>query len=119
MANGQAKITFDGVNLDSCIQQGLELTGYARCPYCKQIYSFQIHLKTKKKEHRYVEKKINGKAVTILTPDNYDVSIEFSKRSDFLKIADFSDEPDESEVLAPCVPCSRCTPRCERLGKSW
>jgi hypothetical protein len=119
MANGQAKIAFDGVNLDSCIKQGLELTGYARCPYCKQIYTFQIHLKTKKKLQRYAEKTIDGKTVTVLAPDNYDVSIEFSGSRNLPKAAAFLSEPDEPGVKAPCVPCSRCTPRCERLGKRW
>ena len=119
MANGQVTITFDGINLDSCIKQGLALTGHARCPYCKQIYTFKIHLKTKQKLHRYAETEINGETVTVSVPDTYDASIEFSKRPDSIKASNFLDEPDEPGVKAPCVPCSRCTPRCERLGKRW
>ena len=115
MVNGHATITFDGVNLDNCIKQGLELTGYAKCPNCKQRYTFQIHLKTQIKLHKYADTIINGETVTTLVPDTYDISIEFSNRRDLAEGPDFSGEPEEPEVEPPCVPCSRCTPNCIRL----
>lgn len=119
MANGQATITFDGVNLDNCIKQGLELTGHAKCPNCKQIYSFQIHLNLQEKLHKYIETIKEGDTVTALAADTYDVSIKFSGNRNLLERSDFSGELEEPEVEPPCVPCSRCTPRCERLGNRW
>lgn len=119
MANGQATITFDGIDLDNCIKQGLEFTGYAKCPNCKQIYSFQISLKTQKKKSKYIDTEINGKTVTVLAPDHYDVSIEFSRNRDLPEDEELPvllDEPDEPGVKAPCIPCSRCTPNCQRLN---
>jgi len=115
MANGQAAITFDGVNLDSCIEQGLELTGYAKCPYCKQIYTFQIHLNAQEKLNKYVETRINEETVTRLVPDTYNVSIKFSGSRNVSEILKILDEPEESDVKKPCAPCSGCTPNCERL----
>jgi hypothetical protein len=117
MANGQATVTFTEVNLDNCIKQGLEFTGYARCPNCKQKYSFQVHLKTKKKKHKYAETAINGKTVTVLAPETYDISIEFSGSRPFFELSNFSEDPEKSEIELPCVPCSGCTPRCEKLNR--
>ena len=116
MANGQATITFDGVNLDNCIEQRLEFTGYAKCPNCKQIYTFQIHLNAKEKLNKYVETRINEETVTVFVPDTYDVAIEFSRGSSVSDILKLLTEP---EVNKPCVPCSGCTPRCERLGNRY
>jgi hypothetical protein len=116
-ANGQATVVFDGVDLDNCIKQGLELTGYARCPNCKQTYTFQIRLNLQEKLHRYVDTVINGETVTALAADAYDVSIEFSKRRDLPNIPILLDEPEVPGVKAKCIPCSGCTPNCERLKK--
>ena len=119
MANGRATITFDGINLDNCIKQGLVLTGYAKCPFCKQIYTFQIHLNKKEKLHKYIERRINEDTVTVPVVDTYNVSIEFSANQDLPDILTLLGQPEESDTKKPCVPCSRCTPRCERLGNKW
>ncbi|MBN1664121.1 MAG: hypothetical protein JW943_11020 [Deltaproteobacteria bacterium] len=117
MENGLASITFNKVDLDNCIKQGLELTGYAKCPNCKQLYSYKIHLKTKKKLHKYIDTEIDGKTVTTLAPDQYDISIEFTGIHELPKELSFLVEPEEPDVKGPCNPCSRCTPNCERLRR--
>jgi phage FluMu protein Com len=97
MANGEVAITFDGVDLDHCIKQGLEVQGQAKCPHCKQIYSFQIHLNLKEKTQKYTETEIDGKMVTTLVPDSYNVSIEFSKVKGPLKAIDLLAEEEKSK----------------------
>jgi hypothetical protein len=96
MANGEVTITFDGVDLDHCIKQGLEVQGQAKCPHCKQGYSFQIHLNLKEKPQKFTETEINGKMVTTRVPDSYDVSIEFTKVKEPIKEGDLSAEEKES-----------------------
>ncbi len=110
MANGQVAVTFDGVNLDNCIKQGLKLTGYAKCPYCKQIFTYQLHL------HKNVNTRIAGETVTSTVDDGYDISIDFSGDCDPLEVLYFLGEPDKKQVDLPCVPCNGCTPNCERLA---
>ncbi|MBN1382129.1 MAG: hypothetical protein JXA41_10665 [Deltaproteobacteria bacterium] len=118
MANGKATITFDEVDLDNCIKQGLELIGSAKCKNCKQKYSFRIHLNLQKKKHKYEDVVIKGKTVTVLVPDTYNVSIEFSGNHDLTEGLDLlEDDEEEAEALKPCVPCSRCTPNCPRLRR--
>jgi hypothetical protein len=109
MANGQVAVTFDGVNLDNCIKQGLELTGFAKCPYCKQIFTYKIHIDRKIELPRYPETRTREQMVS------YDVSLDFSGDSDVTKILDFLGEPGKPKIDPPCVPCNGCTPNCERL----
>ena len=45
MAITQANVLFNGINLEACLQQGLTITGNARCPYCQQDFSFQLYLR--------------------------------------------------------------------------
>jgi len=106
MANGEVTIRFGGVNLDACIEQGLEFTGFAKCPYCKQVYSFDIQISKKFQMPRYPE----TKAATA-----YDVSIDFSGDADFTRVLDYLGESGKLKVDPPCVPCNGCTPNCERL----
>lgn len=115
MANGDVTITFDGVDLDHCIKQGLEIQGQAKCPHCKQNYSFQIHLDLKEKPQKFTETEINGKMVTIRVPDSYNVSIEFSKVKESTKESDLSAEEEEPPKKEKCVPCSMCTVGCDRI----
>ena len=115
MANGEVTITFDGVNLDNCIKQGLEITGRANCPNCKQIYTFQIQLSVRDKIHKYIDTEMNGKTITTPVPDSYDVSIEFAKPREPQKKSDFSHEIENADDKEKCDPCSGCTPGCERL----
>jgi len=115
MANGLASISFDDINLDNCIEQGMEFTGYAKCKYCKQLYSFRIQLGKKRKNRKYKETTIDGEPATTLVPDAYDVSIEFSGNITAFDDSNISPEPDEPSVKPQCVPCSRCTPNCERV----
>ena len=115
MANGDATITFDGVDLDHCIKQGLEIQGHAKCPNCKQIYSFQIHLNLKEKLQNFIEKKINGEIVTERVTDSYEVAIEFSKVNEPIKAIDLLKEFEEPKKKEKCEPCSGCTINCDRL----
>ena len=115
MSNGKVTISFDGINLDPCLKHGLEFTGNAICPHCKVPYSFCIHVNKKEKKEKFTETIVDGKPVTTLAPDNYDVSIEFVKRQKALEDPDSSQEP-EKEDLEPCNPCNRCTPNCPKLG---
>lgn len=115
MANGQATISFDGVNLDHCIQQGLTLTGCAKCPYCKQIYTYQINLHMQQKPQKYMDKVIDGNKVTCAVEDSYDISIDFSRNNGNITVVDSLIEPEIPEEDLPCVPCTGCTPNCPRL----
>ena len=115
MANGEVTITFDGVDLDNCIKQGLEVQGQAKCPHCKQIYSFQIHLDLKEKLQKFIETENDGKSVTTRVPDSYNVSIEFSKVKESIKESDFLAEENNSKKKEKCVPCSMCTVGCDRI----
>lgn len=117
MANGEVTISFDGVNLDNCILQGLEFTGYAKCKYCKQLYAFRIHLDKKRRIRKFTETTINGEPATAMVPDDYNVAIEFSGDLDAADVSDISVEPDDAEVEYQCVPCSRCTPNCKKLKR--
>jgi hypothetical protein len=116
MANGQATINFEGVNLDPCIKQGLELFGTAKCPNCKQTYAFQIKLNLRQQAEKYTDVLINGETVTIPVPESYEVSINFSDPRTLTEAVPPSPEPENQEEDGPCVPCSRCTPNCEKLG---
>jgi hypothetical protein len=118
MAKGRAIITFEGIDLDNCIKQGLAFTGYAKCPNCKQTYAFQIRLKTREKRQKYADAQINGQTVTVPLPDAYDVSIKFSGNVDPSQLSGLPPEPELPEVDPPCDPCSRCTPRCAKLMNS-
>jgi dihydrodipicolinate reductase len=111
MANGQVAVTFDGVNLDNCIKQGLELSGFAKCPYCKQIFTFQINLHRQAKLPKYPETRLDREI-----EDNYDVSIDFSRDRGLMEALDFLGEPEKKQVEPPCIPCNGCTPNCERLA---
>jgi len=112
VANGEVTVAFDGVNLDNCIQQGLEFTGFAKCPYCKQIYSFQIHINRKVQLPRYPETRTREEMVA------YDVAIDFSRDRGLMEALDFLGDPEKPLIEPPCVPCNGCTPRCERLIKN-
>lgn len=115
MANGEVTISFDDVNLDNCITQGLEFTGVARCKHCKQVYTFRIHLDKKRRIRKFAETDMNGGTATTLVPDEYEVSIDFSGDLDSVDISDILSEPDEPEAEKACVPCSRCTPNCTKV----
>ena len=116
MSNGEVTISFDGINLDNCLMQGLELTGNAICPHCKLPYTFRIQLNKKEQENKYTETMVEGKPVTKRVPDNYDVSIEFVRRqqetADVSAPAAAPEDPD----MEPCQPCNRCTQNCPKLG---
>ena len=115
MANGEATVSFDGINLDNCIEQGLELIGYAKCPHCRQVYTYRIHLSKKDKKKKYTETLIDGKSVTTLVPDSYETAIEFAKYEGDINVPDLS-TASEDEDNKPCEPCSQCTRNCKKLG---
>ena len=114
MANGEVTISFDGINLDPCLKQGLELTGHAICPHCKLPYTYRIHVNRKDKMGKFTETMVDDKPVTALVPDNYDVIIEFASHKCTPEVQNASPEPEESD--GPCQPCNRCTARCPKLG---
>lgn len=115
MANGEATVTFEGVNLDYCIKHGLEFTGFAKCPNCKQIYTFEIRLDTKDKPSKFMEIEKDGKTATVPVPDSYSVVINFSLNRDLIKESALARKEKKAEREEPCVPCSHCTPNCPKL----
>jgi len=114
MANGDVSITFDGIDLGNCIKQGMGIRGQAKCPHCKQLYSFQMHLSLKKMDHRFIEVEEDGKTVTRRVPDAYHVSIEFSKLKEPIKDIDLLTLED-TKKKEKCEPCSMCTVGCDRI----
>jgi hypothetical protein len=102
MANGDVTVRFGGINLDDCIEQGLEFTGFAKCPHCEQVYSFQIQISKKYQMPTYPATKVDPA---------YNVFINFSGNAEF-SMTDFGGEPRDPEP--PCQPCNGCTPNCER-----
>lgn len=111
MASRQANVFFDGVNLDNCLKLGLTITGTARCPYCQQTFSFQLHLQ------KHVDE-LTGDMVATADPDNYDICLNFSR--DGLLAADIpaleNKKMDDDEI---CVPCRGCSLHCPKLAKRY
>jgi hypothetical protein len=108
MVNGKVAVSFDGIDLDDCIKEGLEFTGYSKCHHCNQIYYFQIHISKKVQLPTSSTKRKSSKI------NDYNVSIDFSGKSN-IKMPELEGEPADSE--GECVPCNGCTPNCTKKGK--
>lgn len=106
MVNGQVAVSFDGIDLEDCIKEGLEFNGYAKCSHCNQIYYFQIHVAKNIQLPAYPGKRKSKKM------NDYEVSIDFSGNSN-IKIPEVEGEPSESNE-EECVPCNGCTPNCPK-----
>lgn len=97
-ANGRVTVSFDGVNLDNCIKQGMQITGLTRCPYCKQKFVFELHLH--------------------LDDDGaYNFSVAFSTPREGVAALGKTPEETLEEVDAPCVPCKGCVSNCPKLQR--
>ena len=108
MATGQVTVFSDGVNLDNCLKQGLTITGNARCPYCKQVFSYQVHL------FKRVDTGIAGEG-NRSTDDTYDICIDFSGDSARFGAGQLVPQVIDSDADEICVPCRGCNPRCPKL----
>lgn len=109
MVNGQVAVTFDGIDLDDCINKGLEFTGFAKCTHCDQIYYYQIHVSKKVQSLCYPETRVAGEL------NGYDIYIDFSGNNK--NMSELEGEPAGSLMEGECVPCNGCTPNCPKKGR--
>lgn len=107
MASKQATLLFEGVNLDNCLKQGLTITGNAGCPYCKQVYSFQLYL------HKRADGETSEQTLAPGDDDSYDICIKFSGVLPETAGDVVTTVVDEDDKV--CVPCRGCNPHCPRL----
>jgi hypothetical protein len=113
MSNAQVKVFSDGVNLENCLKQGLTITGTARCPYCKQTFSYQLHL------FKHTGNGNGGKKVARALKDTYDICIDFS--ADAARFGTENPLPQATDNTADeiCVPCRGCSMHCPKLAKRY
>jgi len=104
MASTQANVLFNGINMEACLQQGLTITGNARCPYCQQDFSFQLYLRR--------NDGLTDAAAHNLDPA-YEICINFF--GDTL-LSTTNVAPQKIDDDGPCVPCRGCVMNCPKLA---